>query len=670
MRAWLVPLTGTAQYNHTTAFTSGKLLSFMETLSPEQRVLFEQLGAPMGVEPPDLGVDMMDTGQGAVRDEAFYNLKPSVASQAEVFVLSTLLVASKGRKDLDKWLLEAETDRPRMDKLGDEWAPLPNSVTWNSQGKILLSLESSLKQYVQADGGNGTIETVARIAELWDVKHIMPASIDGYLRELRRPHKPKDRRPQGPKRDGGRSSSARHVAAIPAIVAFLREHRQLLRASFYRHRITVVSERNVSKAELVEMMEEEREEHAVTLHALEVEHEMVVAERDAERDVLVIEHKTALAAKQATVDTARKAASKAQVAKAKVTASIKGTAKRVREEEHAKLPEMAAAKVAHANALRKQALAEKRDFKAKFEEADRLATSRLKERKRLKEANKSLALERDELLMDAVEAEAKVTEHAEAWALVQMMPSWGKARAVGTGRGGVQFEYDHRITIYQMIANGTPLSAIGPNICAVLNRTAPWLEPEVPSPRVLKEARFELRMIEECLAARRVASAYAIRMLGFDETTKNGNPALTSNVIIEATRGAKLEPVILRGAYCSAGGTSELLASAIETKCFERLRDFLRRWKAKFEAMYPKEKWTGPEADELSMGRLAGGGALQSDTCNTAEKAKALLAEKIAEQAREKIGEEVCAAPRSHLPGNLEISGNFRRTPPPLLLPD
>ena len=46
--------------------------------------------------------------------------------------------------------------------------------------------------------------------------------------------------------------------------------------------------------------------------------------------------------------------------------------------------------------------------------------------------------------------------------------------------------------------------------------------------------------------------AYAIRMLGFDETTKKGNPSITSNVIIEPEKGAPLEPVILRGAYCSA----------------------------------------------------------------------------------------------------------------------
>ena len=137
--------------------------------------------------------------------------------------------------------------------------------------------------------------------------------------------------------------------------------------------------------------------------------------------------------------------------------------------------------------------------------------------------------------------------------------------------------------------------------------------------------------------------AYAIRMLGFDETTKKGNPSITSNVIIEPEKGAPLEPVILRGAYCSAGGTSEAIAAAIESKCFERLRDLLLRWETIFTKLYPDEMWTGPDPNDLSMARLAGGGALQSDTCNGARKAKRILAEMIAEQARDVIGADAWA---------------------------
>ena len=183
-----------------------------------------------------------------------------------------------------------------------------------------------------------------------------------------------------------------------------------------------------------------------------------------------------------------------------------------------------------------------------------------------------------------------------------------------------------------------PLSAIGPTIVDIVKRTASWLEPEAPTRVMLLEARFELRLIEEALGGRRVGLAYAIRMLGFDETTKNGNPGITSNVIIEPTKGASLVPVLLRGAYCSAGGTSEAIVSAIEKKCFARLRDILTRWEAMFKKLFPDDTWTGPKPEALSMARLAGGGALQSDTCDGARKAKRLLAEMIAEQAREVMG--------------------------------
>ena len=59
-----------------------------------------------------------------------------------------------------------------------------------------------------------------------------------------------------------------------------------------------------------------------------------------------------------------------------------------------------------------------------------------------------------------------------------------------------------------------------------------------------------------------------------------------------------------------------------------------------FHKLFPDETWTGPKPEQLSMARLAGGGALQSDTCNGARKAKRVLAEMIAQQAREVLGEE------------------------------
>lgn len=114
--------------------------------------------------------------------------------------------------------------------------------------------------------------------------------------------------------------------------------------------------------------------------------------------------------------------------------------------------------------------------------------------------------------------------------------------------------------------------------------------------------------------------------------------SLTSNVQIEPREGARLEDVILRAAYCPVGCTAALQVQSIEAKCFCRLRDFLRRWREMFVKMFPNAVWTGPDPSLCSLNRLGGGGALISDTCTTARKARRLLAQLIAEQVQEHLG--------------------------------
>lgn len=113
---------------------------------------------------------------------------------------------------------------------------------------------------------------------------------------------------------------------------------------------------------------------------------------------------------------------------------------------------------------------------------------------------------------------------------------------------------------------------------------------------------------------------------------------------IEPTKDATLQDVIVRAAYCPLGGTADLVVSSIETKCFSRLRDFLRRWKDMFERMFPSETWTGPNPAQCSLHRLGGGGALITDTCNTARKSRELLAELIARQVEDHLGADTWGA--------------------------
>lgn len=92
------------------------------------------------------------------------------------------------------------------------------------------------------------------------------------------------------------------------------------------------------------------------------------------------------------------------------------------------------------------------------------------------------------------------------------------------------------------------------------------------------------------------------------------------------------------------GGTSDLVVQSIESRCLSRLRDLLRRWKSTFEAMFPNEAWTGPDPAQCSLHRLGGGGALVSDTCNTARKTRDLLSTLIAQQVEQHLGANVWSA--------------------------
>ena len=271
----------------------------------------------------------------------------------------------------------------------------------------------------------------------------------------------------------------------------------------------------------------------------------------------------------------------------------------------------------------------------KVEKAASLSDNRLK---RLHEKEDELEETKQKLEYYEMEVEEEETETpASALAKVLAMPTWRPQSSRGRG-GGRAYDQSYRRVIYSQMENATPQSAIGLNLLSIVKATAPWLKPVAPSARMLADCRFELRTLVEACAAREVASAHRIRVLGSDETTKFGNAGITSNVLIQPTPGADLKLVVLRGAYCSSGGTAAAIAAAIESKCFVRGRDFLTRWKATCRRLYPDYEWTGPDAKLLSLGRLAGGGALQGDTCNTAQLTKEILTEMVAQAKQSEMG--------------------------------
>lgn len=133
----------------------------------------------------------------------------------------------------------------------------------------------------------------------------------------------------------------------------------------------------------------------------------------------------------------------------------------------------------------------------------------------------------------AATAAKEAEEAATALQLIRQMPTWRAVRGRGAGKGACKLEFGTRITIHALLAMMVPCSAIGMVIVAIVSRTAPWLKPTSPSVDTIRRCRFELRFVEEASSARRVAACYKVRGIGFDETTKLGNAALTSNVTID-----------------------------------------------------------------------------------------------------------------------------------------
>ena len=257
-----------------------------------------------------------------------------------------------------------------------------------------------------------------------------------------------------------------------------------------------------------------------------------------------------------------------------------------------------------------------RDAEWKVDAVKATSKQRLSEKKSAKEEVDMLRSEVDSLKEGLLALREGKTHkaHAEAYEKLQSMPTWQGVRAAGNCRGALQLEHKHRVAVMQQYGNGTPVSAIAANIAGDVQLAAPWMKPVEPNYFTVTKIGYELTTVEEVLSARQVAEAFALKLAGFDETSDLHEPFITSNVQVLMTEGAPFEIIILKAAYLSTkGGTSAAIVAEIEGKCFERLRDLLRRWKRYFEKRYPGEEWTGPDPERCFAAQARGGSG--KDAC-------------------------------------------------------
>jgi len=80
------------------------------------------------------------------------------------------------------------------------------------------------------------------------------------------------------------------------------------------------------------------------------------------------------------------------------------------------------------------------------------------------------------------------------------------------------------------------------------------------------------------------------------------------------------------------GKTAEAEVDEVSASAFVRGREALQGWADLHRSLFPDDDPDlFPEAEEFGLHRVAGGGLIQGDTCNQANKLKALMQEKIAE---------------------------------------
>ena len=235
-----------------------------------------------------------------------------------------------------------------------------------------------------------------------------------------------------------------------------------------------------------------------------------------------------------------------------------------------------------------------------------------------------------------------------------------------------------RVWIYELLVKGVPPSSIPGVMMTSVSALNPGAENvKLPCESFMRRARQEVRIIAETMAAYTIGRASDWKQLGADGTDRNQIALITSNLRVVLQDGT-LSDVVLRAAYLTGGKTAEMEMEAIDTKCFARLRDYLRWWIQMHEKMFgetarrprgdhfigmgwydvppppprhvssvrrrlensPQAPHSIPDPDQtVGLHRMAGG-MVSSDGANQARKLVRMLIELIGTAVEEHVGKD------------------------------
>ena len=203
--------------------------------------------------------------------------------------------------------------------------------------------------------------------------------------------------------------------------------------------------------------------------------------------------------------------------------------------------------------------------------------------------------------------------------------------------GGLQWSDWVTDIVLEMLSHRTPPESIPANILAVGRLISPNynIVESVPSINFVRNCRSVLAVETKTLGAAKIAGAVKVLEHHSDDTSRRG--VSFGNSILRIATETGYENVALSSAIFAADGTAESGVAAVQ-RTFREARDLLQNWRDVTRRLFPDNPELLdqlPDPIKLTLARLAAGGWLMTDTCNTAQKFRRLLREIIEAEGKE-----------------------------------
>ena len=421
------------------------LLNLTDSLTPEQRVLFERLNyfsVPTKEAEPTPAP--LPATQAGAHTGNFWLPGNAAAQPAEIVLAALLMVVHSlnvgaPRGTLDDWATQVlAADKEEMERLGKSWRPIDPrvkkifSARAEDKSPVMPFYNAALARY--GERNTATLETMSAILFYWPgagrTELATARKIDSYLCMLQ----PGKKLLKGFKYDPKSPGIARHLSMLPAVATLLLDRTTvgIMKTLLHKHAVSADEVKvNLNLAEAFDQMEKENAELKLTAATKQLINNNL--------NKRLFDHKDG-EAKVAAKSKKKVAAGKAQHAKdlERVKAALEHVRATAHEEAMEELGEEHAAKLAHKQQLNTAAHTVKRKAEKRADAAEELATKRLTENKKLKVANESLQEQHATLLDQVDELMQQVRDADEdsnlttAEERINAMPSWRPERVNGT----------------------------------------------------------------------------------------------------------------------------------------------------------------------------------------------------------------------------------------------